>query len=249
MRSIGLIFISSLALLDLSCGREPALIGDIHVISPSGEIRPGAGAEVLLIPARTDFVIKWEELVSAFRTAHQAALKDLLEESKVRGEISLRLETERGRERLAALRQEYGSRRLGSSMTLEDIERWASDQRAAIDEQGSAAEEALRLKRDLELRRLADRDQESSLRAPGEIVKTYSSKAYLIILGAHSKSSSSDRHGHFSIDGLDPGKYFIFSRVSIDNMSYHWFLSVEISSRQTVLKLTSANAGWPFGST
>ena len=247
MRSIGLVLISSLVLLGVSCGQKPALIGDIHVVRSSGEIRPGAGAEVLLIPAKADFVSKWEELVKEFRAAHQAALKDMVEESKIRGEISLRLQAERGRERLAALDQEYGSRRLKSSATLEDIGRWASDQKAAINEQGSAAQEALRLERDLELRRLADRDQESSLQAPGEIVRRYSSKAYLMVLGAHSNSSSSDQYGHFSVDGLDPGSYFLFSRVSFGDVSYHWFLPVDVFSGQTMLKLTSANAGWPFG--
>jgi len=248
MRSIGLVLICSLALLDFSCGRKPTLVGDIHILSPSGEIRASAGAEVLLIPAKADFVSKWEELVKEFRAAHQAALKDMVEESKIRGEISLRLQAERGRERLAALDQEYGSRRRGSSMTLEDVGRWASDQKAAINEESSAAQEALRLQRDLELRRLADRDRDSSLQAPENIVISYSSKAYLMFLAAHSKSSSSDQYGHFSMDGLDPGRYFLFSRVSFGGVSYHWFLPVEVSSHQTTLKLTSANTGWPFGS-
>jgi len=79
-----------------------------------------------------------------------------------------------------------------------------------------------------------------------EVLNFYQAQALKMIQSSQPKVSRTDVNGHFELNEVRPGDYFLFAHFKVLDVDSYWMLPVRIRPGAQVLDLSSRNAGWPF---
>ena len=211
-----------LAVLAAGCSGSADLSGTVLVSRPPGDVKPGTGLEVSLVPAQPKFEADWGQLVEAFHTQRARIQARAKEAEGVQADARA--------ERLEASRAALGL------LTRNDTVDWRAYDRAT-QRQAMAVEQLLKA---------GHRSQQARSQLEA-LEPRYRREASDLIARHRLKWVKTDAQGRFAFPGTPPGRYLLASRWRGEGAGLDWLVPVELRPHEKLtVDLTERNAGWPL---